>query len=178
MKTIARCVPAAVIGASALLLMFDWGLASVLGGCGSTDRAVPGQGPAHDEPHQLSGQQDEQENSMDEIARLRQEASNPKHADSIRRQTLARLAPVFAGQISVSAKQQDIPRHIARMSSLMAAWNPIGCSAHDLKSLAGEPSQQAGERLEYRFDTGWGGIVWRFQVLHDRVVSVEFQGLD
>ena len=64
------------------------------------------------------------------------------------------------------------------MGSLMAEWNPIHSSVGDLEALIGKPTSQIDEKLVYEFDTGLGGVVWRFGVRNGVIVAFEFDGID
>ncbi|MEX1228719.1 MAG: hypothetical protein WEB58_00680 [Planctomycetaceae bacterium] len=67
--------------------------------------------------------------------------------------------------------------HGARFNRLMIEWNPIHFSADDLKSIAGKPTRESEESLEYRFDNGYGGTLWEFGLDAGVIRSLSYYGL-
>jgi hypothetical protein len=74
--------------------------------------------------------------------------------------------------IDVSAELPDAKEHAKQFGELMREWNPIMCSVADLKSIAGAPSTENDEMLEYRFATGVSEVVWRFTITGDTIFGV------
>ena len=64
------------------------------------------------------------------------------------------------------------------VSNLMKEWNPIKASVTDLKETMGTPTREEAGVLEYVFDNGRFGHLWRFTVLEDVVVGVSWDPLD
>ena len=56
----------------------------------------------------------------------------------------------------------------------MMEWNPIHCSAEDLKSIAGKPTRENADMLFYAFDNGTDGAYWRFTVKGGTIFGVEY----
>ena len=63
-------------------------------------------------------------------------------------------------------------------TNLMREWNPVTFSVANFKKVAGEPTRVEENVMEYEFDNGWDGDLWRFEILADEIVSVERVGLD
>jgi hypothetical protein len=73
------------------------------------------------------------------------------------------LVRKYKGTIDAHAPRGRVAlMNAARMDMLMKEWNPIGCEIMDLKSILGQPTRETKEILEYSFDEGRGGILWRF----------------
>jgi hypothetical protein len=62
-----------------------------------------------------------------------------------------------------------------RFSQLMREWTPINCTADQLNQVAGKPTRESKESLEYQFDDGTGKEVWKFTLSSAGVIrGVEF----
>ena len=64
------------------------------------------------------------------------------------------------------------------VAELMAEWNPINASISALKAIMGTPTKEEPRVLEYVFDDGLNGNLWRFTILGDIIVGVEWVPLD
>lgn len=78
-----------------------------------------------------------------------------------------------------SPERAEALRYAKAMTWLMHDWNPIGYAKELLKELAGAPSTEEGDTLEYRYDSGRAGTVWRFRCDPTGViVSVELERME
>ncbi len=70
----------------------------------------------------------------------------------------------------------------ARMSvvfaDLMEEWNPINFSVDDFSKIVGAPTRIEDGVLEYEFDNGWDGDLWRFEVSGPDISGVEHIAFD
>lgn len=62
------------------------------------------------------------------------------------------------------ADDEQNTRRSDRFAELMRDWNSIGCSADNLKSVAGNPTREDEESLEYQFDDDTGKHIWKFKL--------------
>lgn len=46
----------------------------------------------------------------------------------------------------------------------MMEWNPIMSTPDDVKAIFGQPTSETENSLEYRFDSGHDGVVWKFTI--------------
>lgn len=80
----------------------------------------------------------------------------------------------YKGQISVNVRQDDAFDMAAKAINLMKEWNPILSSVADLKEIMGAPTVEDADVLEYKFDNGIAGNIWRYTVLDEIIVGVEY----
>jgi len=84
----------------------------------------------------------------------------------------------YAGRISADAAG-DPAIEMARLTrQLMAEWNPIHSSVAELTAIMGGPTRTQPAALEYIFDNGLNGQKWRYTLLGDIVVGVEWDSLE
>lgn len=76
--------------------------------------------------------------------------------------------------IDASVSGPAAEEHGARFSRLMMEWNPIHCSADDLKTIAGQPTRESPEMLYYAFDNGADGTYWKFTLAGGTILAVEY----
>jgi len=79
----------------------------------------------------------------------------------------------YSGRISGSSSASTAGQQLEMADALMAEWGAINFTLEDVKTLLGDPTTSEGDVIEYRFDHGFGGAVWRFRAENDRVVAVE-----
>jgi hypothetical protein len=63
------------------------------------------------------------------------------------------------------------------VTDLMKEWNPIYASINDLRAIMGAPTREAPSFLEYAFDFGLAGVLWRFTISAGTVVGVGWEPL-
>ena len=91
---------------------------------------------------------------------------------------VADLKHRYGGRISADVRGNDAIAMAVIVANLMKEWNPILAFVSDLKAIMGTPTKEKSGVLEYRFDGGRGGDLWRFTVLDDIVAGVEWVPLD
>jgi hypothetical protein len=84
----------------------------------------------------------------------------------------------YGGRISANVRGRDASEMAEIVANLMKEWNPILASVSDLKAIMGTPTKEESGVLEYVFDQGLVGELWRFTVLDDIIVGVEWVPLD
>jgi len=52
------------------------------------------------------------------------------------------------------------------------------CSPADLKAIAGAPTRETANVIEYRFDNGEDGSLWTFGIQGDTITSVTWISLE
>lgn len=80
-----------------------------------------------------------------------------------------RYAGIDASVMGPPAAEND-----ARFSRLMREWNPIHCSVQDLKSVAGNPTSETADSLEYIFDNGLEASGWRFTISAGDIQGLQY----
>ena len=90
-----------------------------------------------------------------------------------KKQWVANLKKRYAG-IDASVSGPPADEHGVRFSQLMMEWNPIHCSAEDLKSIAGKPTRENADMLYYAFDNGADGTYYRFTISGGTIFGVEY----
>jgi hypothetical protein len=84
----------------------------------------------------------------------------------------------YAGQISANRIGPAAIEMAAIVINLMKEWNPVLGSVSDLKAIMGIPTREQPGVLEYDFDSGIAGNMWRFKVQGDSILGVELVLLD
>lgn len=64
------------------------------------------------------------------------------------------------------------------MQDFVKAFNPVNKSVKDIESLLGEPSERKEDKINYRFDTGYGGWMWTFETSHGVIKNVVRNGIN
>lgn len=79
-------------------------------------------------------------------------------------------------ELSVTVRRcrtyQEARRGRDAMVQLLQIYNAAGKRADEITALCGPPSSQSDHWLDYRFDDGFGGRVWRFCLEQGRVKSI------
>ena len=89
------------------------------------------------------------------------DASTPRDARRAQRALIAHLKerhPTI-GDRAKDTHARDVER---RFSRIMKEWNPVHFTVEDLITLAGTPTTQTPDSVEYVFDNGLDGCVWSF----------------
>jgi hypothetical protein len=86
---------------------------------------------------------------------------------------VADLKHRYGGRTSADVRGSDAIAMTVIVANLMKEWNPILASVSDLKAIMGTPTKEESGVLEYMFDRGSDGDVWRFTVLDDIIAGVE-----
>jgi hypothetical protein len=84
----------------------------------------------------------------------------------------------YGSRISADGRGSDAIEMAIIVANLMKEWNPILASVSDLMAIMGTPTKEESGVLEYVFDNGLDGDLWRFTVLDDIIVGVELILLD
>lgn len=84
----------------------------------------------------------------------------------------------YAGRILTEPRGREAAQIARTARALMNEWNPVLASEAELRSLMGKPSREDSEVLEYSFDSGFSGELWRFGVRNGYVVSIEWEALE
>jgi hypothetical protein len=91
---------------------------------------------------------------------------------------LADLRRRYSGRIRADVRGHEAVRMSVLANDLLREWNPIHASAADVRALLGPPTSERTRLMEYRFDNGEAGVVWRFTVRNDIVVALEWEPMD
>ncbi|MEX2121185.1 MAG: hypothetical protein WD847_16450 [Pirellulales bacterium] len=83
------------------------------------------------------------------------------------------LSERYSG-IDASVTGRGAFEQAARFGKLMLEWNPIHFSVDDLKKIAGKPTVETRQLLEYHFDNGLDNSPWRFNTDGPTIVGVEY----
>ena len=97
----------------------------------------------------------------------------PQEWRKAKNQWLAELRKRYQG-IDVAARPPDVGEHASRFGELMMEWNPIHCTTEDLKSIAGKPSRETADMIEYKFDEGKVTYSWRCKVSNGIIEGIEY----
>ena len=86
----------------------------------------------------------------------------------------------YGSRISADVRGSDASEMTVIVANLMKEWNPIRSSVSDLKAIMGTPTEERSdvrhtEVLEYVFDNGLTGDLWRFTALDGEIFGVELQ---
>ncbi len=84
----------------------------------------------------------------------------------------ADLVSRYAGTIDARTTGDALIRSMKQSRLLMTEWNPISFSITTVKAVMGDPTSESAESVEYRFDNGWDGDVWVFQVEDETVIGL------
>jgi len=86
---------------------------------------------------------------------------------------VADLKARYAG-IDASVRGPAAVEHDVRFTHLMREWNPVLCTVDDLKSIAGKPTNETPQSVEYVFDNGEDACAWKFTLTTDIVTGIEY----
>ncbi|MEX0727440.1 MAG: hypothetical protein WD065_14285 [Planctomycetaceae bacterium] len=111
--------------------------------------------------------------STEELRQQYLNAKTPQESQEAKAAWLADLKKRYAG-IDASVTGAQAGKHGARFGRLMIEWNPIQFSANDLKSIAGKPTRETSEVLDYTFDLGRGAYSWLFTIQGDTIRALEY----
>lgn len=84
----------------------------------------------------------------------------------------------YAGRIRADVRGDEAIEMADLASRLMAEWNPVHSSVSDLTALMGPPTRAEAAALDYVFDNGDDGELWRYTLLGDVVVGVMWDSLE
>jgi hypothetical protein len=79
----------------------------------------------------------------------------------------------YSGRIDARATGEDALEMTALVWRLFQEWNPVGAERSALKELLGCPTAESATAMEYRFDGGFDGDVWRFALKDERVIKYD-----
>jgi hypothetical protein len=92
-----------------------------------------------------------------------------------RRALVENLTERYGGIDASVLEQPGATEHLVRFSRLMKEWNPIHFYLDDLKAIAGKPTKETPEEVEYWFYGGGDApAVWRFTLDNDLIVGVRY----
>lgn len=83
------------------------------------------------------------------------------------------LTKRYAGTVDAHTSGAAAMANLAQADRLMAEWGAINFRIEDVKALFGRPTSESVNQLEYRFDDGYGGALWRFRAESGRIMAVE-----
>lgn len=83
------------------------------------------------------------------------------------------LAERYVGTIDARTSGAAAMTNLDQADRLMTEWGAINFTVSDVKLLFVAPTTQEEDHLDYWFDTGRAGAVWRFCAQNDRIVAVE-----
>lgn len=90
-----------------------------------------------------------------------------------RRDLIEELKKHYGG-IDASVVGPESGPHASKFTRLMCDWSPILFSVEQLKEIAGEPTNENAEIIEYTFDEGDVATGWRFKVVRQTILGVEY----
>lgn len=78
----------------------------------------------------------------------------------------------YANKINPGISGELARKSSKAMNRLLSEWCPIGKRLSDLESIVGKPARVSVDKVYYRFDSGYGGVDYRFKVKKGVIESV------
>jgi hypothetical protein len=155
-----------------LLGLAVWISASAISGCDS-ESSVSGPDPAPESPATKSSPNRQSNSETLRHDYIVSKGKSPFEWQRAKGKWIADLRTRYKG-IDVRADQSKIGSHASHFGELMREWNPILCSVDDLKSIAGKPTRETVDMLEYHFNRGITTYTWRFKIVAGTIFGVEY----
>ena len=90
------------------------------------------------------------------------------------------LTAAYKDKIRHGIHSKDYEKSYKLMSKLFAEWFPLGKNLSELEEIMGSSGMRREGRVyvDYDFQTGWGGILYRLTIHDGMIVSVSILGID
>lgn len=155
------------------LMLLAVGLVAVCVGCEGQSEPVQIQIPSDGKQLQNPPGQSVSE-TTEQVRQRFINANTREEAVTAQKVWIADLKRRYGGTIDASVFGPDAIAHDVRFSKLMREWNPLHCTADDLKSIAGKPARETKDSIEYTFDNGYDGSTYRFKISASTIHAVEY----
>ena len=91
--------------------------------------------------------------------------------------SLKTLKNKYAGKIK-SGITSEHPMYVEQMELLLGEWDAVGSTPDQIKYVLGPPQGETESKLLYKFENGFTGTAWSFEIENGRIVKVERIGME